>query len=105
MAVHDVYQSRHTGGPITPLAYYLRFLPDNVRYPPQLDLPDLFLVEATRRVNADATIRLASRLWEVDPRLVGQRVLVRFNVDDPQRVLYRPLENPETAFQQAFPVE
>jgi len=97
--------SRHTGGPITPLAYYLRFLPDNVRYPPQLDLADLFLVEATRRVNADATIRLASRLWEVEPLLVGQRVLVCFNIDDPQRVLYRPLEDAKAAFGQAFPVE
>ncbi|MEK7836602.1 MAG: hypothetical protein AAB328_01340, partial [candidate division NC10 bacterium] len=65
------------------LAYYLRFLPGDVRYPPQLDLADLFLVEATRRVNADATLRLASRLWEVDPKLVGQRVLVRYHADPP----------------------
>lgn len=102
--------SQLTGGPIAPLAYYLRFLPGDVRYPPQLDLADLFLVEATRRVNAkatccSATIRLASRLWEVDPQLVGQRVLVRYHADTPTRVLYRPVEDPKTDFQQAFPVE
>ena len=97
--------SRLTGGPIAPLAYYLRFLPGDVRYPPQLDLEDLFLVEATRRVNADATIRLASRLWEVDPQLVGQRVLVRYHADHTTRVLYRPLDNPAADVQPAFPVE
>ena len=96
--------SQLAGTPITPLAYYLRCLPDDVRYPPQLELADLFLVEATRRVNADATIRLVSRYWEIDPRLVGQRVLVRFNADDPTRVLYRPVEEPKADFQQAFPV-
>lgn len=97
--------SRRTGGPIAPLAYYLRFLPGDVRYPPHLDLEDLFLVEATRRVNADATIRLASRLWEVDPKLVGQRVLVRYHLDQPIRVLYRPLDDPSADFQHAFGVE
>ena len=97
--------SQLVGGPITPLAYYLRFLPGDVRYPPQLDLADLFLVEATRRVNADATLRLASRLWEVDPKLVGQRVLVRYHADTPTRVLYRPVDHPKADCQQAFPVE
>jgi len=97
--------SQLTGAPITPLAYYLRCLPADVRYPPQLDLADLFLVEATRRVNADATIRVAAASWEVDAQLVGQRLLVRFHADDPQRVLYRPLADPKAAFQPAFPVD
>ncbi len=97
--------SQQLGAPIAPLAYYLRFLPDDVRYPPQLDLADLFLIEATRRVNGDATIRLASRLWEVDPQLVGQQVLVRYHADAPSRVLYRPVHDPKADFQQAFPVE
>lgn len=110
---HDTPHSsltRLTGKPTTPLAFYLHHLPDDVRYVPQLDLADLFLVETTRRVNADGTIRVASRYWEVDPRLVGQRVLVRFNPDDessplhPRRVLYRPLEAPKASFQPAFPV-
>ena len=52
---HDTPHSTLTqlmGAPTTPLSFYLRFLPNDVRYPPQLDLADLFLVEATRRVNA-----------------------------------------------------
>lgn len=97
--------SQLTGAPITPLAYYLRCLPADVRYPPQLDLADLFLLEATRRVNADATIRVAAAYWEVDPQLVGQRVLVRFHADAPTRVLYRPVEQPKANFQPAFPVD
>ena len=97
--------SKLAGAPMAPLAYYLRFLPGDVRYPPQLDLADMFLVEATRRVNADATIRLASRLWEVDPPLVGQRVLVRYHADTPSRVLYRPVDDPKADFLQAFPIE
>ena len=104
---HDTPHSTLTelmGRPTTPLDFYLRWLPDDVRYAPQLDLADLFLVEASRRVNADATIRVASQFWEVDPELVGQRVLVRFNPNDPERVLYRPVQQPKAALQQAFPV-
>jgi len=93
------------GKPTTPLDFYLRFLPDDVRHLSELDIDDLFLIEATRRVNADATIRVASRFWEVRPQLVGERVLVRFNPDDTQRVLYRPLQNAAATFEQAFPVQ
>lgn len=92
------------GRPTTPLSYYLRFLPGEVRYLEALNLNDLFDVEATRRVNADATIRLSSRFWEVRAELVGGRVLVRYNPDDPKRVLYRPLEDRHAGFEQAFPV-
>jgi putative transposase len=93
-----------TGRPTTPLDYYLAFLPPDVQYPQALDLAELFLVEVTRRVNADATIRLATRSWEVRAELVGQRVLARYNPDDPQRVLYRPVLDPQVAFAPAFPV-
>ena len=96
--------SRIAGRPTTPLDYYLRFLPDGVRYLEHLALDDLFLIEATRRVNPDATFRLASRFWEVRPELVGQRVLVRYNPDDLQRVLYRSLQDRAAPTEQAFPV-
>jgi hypothetical protein len=92
------------GRPTTPLDYYLNNLPPDVRYPQTLELAELFLVEVTRRVNPDATIRLAHRSWEVDPALVGQRVLVRYNPDDPQQVRYRPVLLPSAAFTPAFPV-
>ena len=96
--------SRITGRPTTPLDYYLRFLPDGVRYLEHLALDDLFLIDATRRVNADATFRLASRFWEVRPELVGQRVLVRYNPEDLNRVFYRPLQDRDAPTEQAFPV-
>lgn len=92
------------GRPTTPLDFYLRFLPDDVRYPPQIDLADLFLVEATRRVAADATVRVGARIWEVRAELVGEHVLVRFNPEDPQRVLYRSVTQPDEPFETAFPV-
>jgi hypothetical protein len=72
-----------------------------VRYVEALAIEDFFLVEATRRVRPDGTIRLASRYWEVDPRLVGERVVVRYNPDDPRQVRYRPATDPKAAFQQA----
>jgi hypothetical protein len=66
--------SQLLGKPTTPLDFYLGFLPPDVRYPQALELSDLFLVEATRRVNADASVRLACLLWEVSTRLPGRRV-------------------------------
>lgn len=94
-----------TGKPTTPLEFYLRNLPDDVRHPPELSIDDLFLIEASRRVNADATVRVAAKFWEVRAELAGSRVLVRFNPDDPRRVLYRPLQNPNAPFEQAFQVQ
>jgi transposase InsO family protein len=100
--------SEIVGRPTTPLTYYLSFLPGDVRYLEELHLADLFDVEVTRRVNADATIQLASRFWEVRAELVGGRVLVRYNphelrtANGPKRVLYRPLGDRAAAFEQAF---
>lgn len=91
--------------PTTPLDFYLRFLPDDVRHLGELAIDDLFLIEATRRVNNDATIRVASKFWEVRPQLVGLRVLVRFNPEDTRRVLYRPLPDANAPFEQAFQVQ
>ena len=67
-------------------------------------LDDLFRVELTRRVNPDATIRLARQHWEVDPALVGQQVLVRYRPEPPSQAHYRPLHEPQAAFRPAFPV-
>jgi Mu transposase-like protein len=62
---------------------------------------DFFLIEATRRVRPDGTIRLASRYWEVDAHLVGDRVLVRYNPNDPKEVRYRLATDAKAAFQAA----
>lgn len=110
---HETIHSSLTetvGRPISPLTYYLTHLPGDVRYLEELALEDLFDVEETRRVNADATIQVASRFWEVRAELVGQRVLVRYNPEDTKRVLYRPLrtgngpKDRTAAFEHAFPL-
>jgi transposase InsO family protein len=105
---HDTPHSSLTeliGKPTTPLDFYLRFLPDDIRHLSELHIDDLFLVEATRRVNNDSTIRVASKFWEVRPALVGTRVRIRYNPDDPRRVLYRPSQDPKAPFEQAFQVQ
>lgn len=79
------------GKPTSPLSYYLTHLPPEVRYVQEIALEDLFLIEETRRVNPDATVRVGDRLWEVDAALARSRVLVRFSPVEVSRVLYRPL--------------
>ena len=62
----------------------------DVRYPdPGLDLDDLFLFEAKRRVMKDRTVSLHGRLYEVDAVLVGQTVILRY---DPHAPPSRPIE-------------
>ena len=47
-----------------------------MRYPgPDLDLDDLFLFEAKRRVMKDRTVSLHGRLYEVDAILVGHSII------------------------------
>ena len=52
-----------------------------VRYPDAagLDLEDLFLFEAKRRVMKDRTLSLHGRLYEADAILIGQSVTVRYD--------------------------
>ena len=44
-----------------------------------VDLDDLFLFEAKRRVAKDRTVSLNGRLYEVDALLVGETVVLRFD--------------------------
>ena len=56
---------------------------DEVRYPDRnMDLDDLFLAEAKRRVQNDRTVSLDGRVYEADATLVGATVVLRF---DPAR--------------------
>jgi transposase InsO family protein len=51
-----------------------------VRFPePGLDLDDLFLFEAQRKVQKDRTVSLNGVLYEVDAALVGEKVTLRFD--------------------------
>ena len=61
-----------------------------VRYPDAtMDLDDLFLFEARRRVYKDRTVSLNGRVYEVDTLLIGQKVTLRY---DPEAPPSRPLE-------------
>jgi putative transposase len=53
---------------------------EQLRFPePTLDLDDLFLFEATRKVNKDRTVSLAGVLYEVAAELVGAKVTLRYD--------------------------
>ena len=53
---------------------------DEVRYPePTLDLDELFLFEAKRRVQKDRTLSLHGAVYEVDAALIGENVTVRYD--------------------------
>jgi len=61
-----------------------------IRYPDAtLDLDDLFLFEARRRVYKDRTVSLDGRVYEVDAVLVGEKVTLRY---DPEAPPSRPLD-------------
>ena len=86
----EYHQSPHRGlDGRTPLEQWA-LAGENVRYPgPDLDLDDLFLFEAKRRVMKDRTVSLHGRLYEVDAILVGQSITLRY---DPQAPASRPLQ-------------
>ena len=86
----EYHQSPHRGlDGRTPLEQWA-LAGEDVRYPgPDLDLDDLFLFEAKRRVMKDRTVSLHGRLYEVDAILVGQSITLRY---DPQAPASRPLQ-------------
>ena len=87
--IEGEYHARpHRGlGGMTPLDRWSATAGD-VRHPgPGLDLDDLFLFEAKRRVAKDRTVSLRSRAYEVDPALVGETVTLRFDPEAPARPL------------------
>ena len=86
----EYHQSPHRGlDGRTPLEQWA-LAGEDVRYPgPDLDLDDLFLFEAKRRVMKDRTVSLHGRLYEVDAILVGHSITLRY---DPQAPASRPLQ-------------
>jgi hypothetical protein len=61
-----------------------------VRFPePTLDLDDLFLCEAKRKVQKDRTVSRNGAVYEVDAALVGETVMLRF---DPAAPPERPVQ-------------
>ena len=64
---------------MTPLEQWARS-GEAVRLPePDINLDDLFLFEAQRKVRKDRTVSLNGVLYEVDAALVGEKVTLRFD--------------------------
>ena len=73
----------------TPLERWAR-TGDEVRFADEgLDLDELFLFEATRRVQSDRTVSLNGVAYEVDAALVGEKVTLRY---DPSAPPGRPIQ-------------
>ncbi|MCG5500483.1 IS481 family transposase [Ectothiorhodospira lacustris] len=61
---------------------------DQVRYlDPSLDLEDLCLFEAARKVHKDRTVSLDGVIYEVDAALIGERVTLRYDPGTTRRTV------------------
>ncbi len=76
----EYHHTPHRGlAGLTPLEQWAQSA-EGVRFPePTLDLDDLFLFEAKRKVQKDRTVSLNGVVYEVDAALVGETVLLRFD--------------------------
>jgi transposase InsO family protein len=76
----EYHHAPHRGlGGVTPLEQWAQ-TGESVPFPePGLDLDDLFLFEAQRKVQKDRTVSLNGVLYEVDAALVGEKITLRFN--------------------------
>jgi putative transposase len=86
----EYHHSPHRGlNGATPLEQWAQ-TGEAVHFPePGLDLDDLFLFEAQRKVQKDRTVSLNGVLYEVDAALVGEKVTLRF---DPSAPPARPVQ-------------
>lgn len=79
----EYHQSPHKGlDGATPLDAWAMRSGDVRGAGPELDLREMFLLEAKRRVRADRTVSLDGVVYEVDASVVGEKVTLRF---DPAR--------------------
>jgi len=88
---------------LTPLECWARSAHSVRLVTPDLDLTELFLDQAKRRVHKDRTVSLNGRLYEVDATLVGTTVTLRFDPDQPQRPIRVLLDG--KSFPDAHPVD
>ena len=79
----EYHQSPHKGlDGATPMDAWAMRSGDVRGAGPELDLREMFLLEAKRRVRADRTVSLDGVIYEVDASVVGEKVTLRF---DPAR--------------------
>jgi len=86
----EYHHTPHRGlSGLTPLEQWAQTA-EGVRFPePGLDLGELFLFEARRKVQKDRTVSLHGVVYEVDAALIGETVTLRF---DPSAPAQRPLQ-------------
>jgi len=76
----EYHQSPHKGlDGATPLDAWAMRSGDVRAAGPELDLREMFLLEASRRGRADRTVSLDGVVYEVDASLVGEKVTLRFD--------------------------
>ncbi|MEA3273954.1 MAG: DDE-type integrase/transposase/recombinase [Pseudomonadota bacterium] len=101
----EYHHAPHRGlGGVTPLEQWAQ-TGEAVRFPePEVDLDDLFLFEAQRKVQKDRTVSLNGVVYEVDAALVGEKITLRF---DPAAAPERPVQvyHQGKLIEQARPVE
>jgi putative transposase len=84
----DYHQSPHRGiDKETPLDRWMRLSEGIRQLPGNLDVDELFLEEATRRVSKDGTLSLKSKSFEAGPRFIGQKVKVLFDPFDLRKLV------------------
>ena len=82
----EYHQSPHRGlDGETPLDRWAARSGDMRYLEPGVDLDELFLAEAKRKVQKDRTVSLNGLVYEVDASLVGQTVTLRFDPDRQHR--------------------
>jgi transposase InsO family protein len=76
----EYHQAPHKGlDGLTPLDAWAMRSGEVRAVGPELDLREMFLLEAQRRVRADRTVSLDGVVYEVDATLVGEKVTLRFD--------------------------
>lgn len=76
----EYHQAPHKGlDGLTPLDAWAMRSGEVRSVGPELDLREMFLLEAKRRVRADRTVSLEGVVYEVDASLVGEKVTLRFD--------------------------
>lgn len=103
--VDTVYNLR-THSSLQGLSPLERYLKDQERFKfvSSLEwLEDIFLREAVRKVNKDATISLLKQVYEVPQALIGHSVTVRYDPEDLSKVYLK--EGDSTVLTTVYPVK
>jgi len=70
----------------TPMNTFLRNADSHIRrLPPHVDPAELFTRKESRRVAKDGTFRVNNLLYQTEEHLIGKRIEILFDVDDPTR--------------------